>query len=540
MRHYEHDGPGARVVLPPSGRREIMGRAYEHLVLVALVSLFVILGMTSSYKQSSLAQTTPPPKPNIIFILTDDMRKDDLTDTYMPQTTTELVKKGMSFQNAFVSNPLCCPSRATIMRGQYGHNTKIWFNTNIFDPDPNVRDGGWLGYNGNGYEEDNVATHLTAAGYTTGFFGKYLNGYVADTDNTPPPGWDDWFAFKTLHYYGYDVNDNGTIKHFGSKNSDYSTDVLKGQVQDFIRANAGQSKPFFAYVAPYAPHDPARPAPRDQNTFNGIKAPRAPISFNEADVSDKPPWIQSLRRLTSDDIANIDKRHENRIESLQAVDDLVGAVVSTLGEKPGVLSNTYIVFTSDNGFHHGEHRIRQGKARPYEESVRVPLVISGPSVAAGSTTDNLVLNTDYFPTFMDLAEAGAQTPPYVDGRSLRPVLTGPAPSSWRTAILIEGRGSGSDPEIEVDRNYNAVRTSTGKYIEYEGGFRELYDLTPGTPPPPGADPNEVTNTYYSADSTVPPRPDLKARLDALRDCHTDDPTTPDIDESCQAAEGGSK
>ena len=512
-----------------------MRRAYKHLVLVALVGLFVGLGVTASSMESSLAQTVPP-KPNIIFILTDDMRKDDLTKTYMPQTTTELVEKGMSFQNAFVSNPLCCPSRATIMRGQYPHNTDIWFNTNLFDPDPNVRDGGWLGYNGNGYEADNVATNLNKdeVGYTTGFFGKYLNGYVGATDNTPPPGWDRWFALKTIHYYGYDVNDNGTIKHFGSRSTDYSTDVLNAQVQEFIRANAGQSKPFFAYVAPYAPHAPATPAPRDKNTFNGLKAPRAPLSFNEADVTDKPPWIQSLRRLTSTDIANIDQRHENRIESIQAVDDLVGAVVRTLGEKPGVLSNTYIVFTSDNGWHHGEHRIRSGKGRPYEESVRVPLVIRGPSVAAGSTTANLVLNTDYFPTFMDLAGARAQTPPYVDGRSLRPVLTGGAPSSWRTAILIEGRGSGSDPEIEVDRNYNAVRESTRKYVEYEGGFRELYDLTPG------ADPNEVTNTYYSADPTVAPRPDLKARLDALRGCHTDDPTTTDIDESCQAAEGGSK
>jgi arylsulfatase A-like enzyme len=196
--------------------------------------------------------------------------------------------------------------------------------------------------------------------------------------------------------------------------------VLNTQGQDFICTNAAPGKPpIFAYVAPYAPHDPARPGPGDQNTFNGIKAPRAPISFNEADVTDKPPWIQSLRRLTSDDIANIDQRHENRIESLQAVDDLVAGVVSTLGQQ-GVLSNTYIVFTSDNGFHHGEHRIRQGKARPYEESVRVPLVISGPGVAAGSTTDKLVLNTDYFPTFMDLAVA--QTPSYVDGRSLLPLL----------------------------------------------------------------------------------------------------------------------
>jgi len=510
-----------------------MRRAYKHLVLVALVSLFVSLGMTSSYKQSSLAQTAATTQPNIIFILTDDMRKDDLNARYMPQTTSQLVTKGMSFQNAFVSNPLCCPSRATIMRGQYGHNTKIWFNTNIFDPDPNIRDGGWLGYNGNGYEADNVATHLQHAGYRTGLFGKYLNGYSGATDNTPPLGWDRWFAFKTLHYYGYDVNDNGTIKHFGSKNSDYSTNVLNTQVQDFIRTNAAPGKPpIFAYVAPYAPHDPARPGPGDQNTFNGIKAPRAPISFNEADVTDKPPWIQSLRKLTSDDIANIDQRHENRIESLQAVDDLVAAVVSTLGQQ-GVLSNTYIVFTSDNGFHHGEHRIRQGKARPYEESVRVPLVISGPEVAAGSTTDQLVLNTDYFPTFMDLAVA--QTPSYVDGRSLRPLLhpdPGSAPPPWRTAILIEGRGSGSDPEIEVDRNYNAVRTSTRKYVEYEGGFRELYDLSPL------ADPNEVTNTYSSADPNVPPLSDLKAQLDALRGCQLqDDPTTPEVEKPCQAAEG---
>ena len=460
-------------------------------------------------------------KPNIIFIITDDMRKDDLNSTYMQQTTKQLVEKGMSFQNAFVSNPLCCPSRSTIMRGQYGHNTKIWFNSNLFDPDPNVNDGGWLGYNGNGYEKDNVATHLhDAAGYTTGFFGKYLNGYGA-AKNTPPPGWDRWFAFKTVHYYGYDVNDNGTIKHFGSKNTDYSTDVLNTQVQAFIRANAGQSKPFFAYIAPYAPHAPARPAPRHKDTFNGIKAPRAPISFNEADVTDKPPWIQSLPTLTSNDIANIDLRHENRIESLQAVDDLVGAVVRTLGEKPGVLANTYIVFTSDNGFHHGEHRIQQGKARPYEESVRVPLVIRGPDAVApappvvqpGSSTDKLVLNTDYFPTFMDLAVT--QTPSYVDGRSLLPLLKArpsDPPPPWRTAILIEGRGSGSDPEIDVDRNYNAVRTSTGKYVEYEGGFRELYNLSP--PDTPGADPNEVTNSY---NPTTPPT-NLVSRLQALKSC----------------------
>jgi N-acetylglucosamine-6-sulfatase len=253
-------------------------------------------------------------------------------------------------------------------------------------------------------------------------------------------------------------------------------------------------------------------------------------SFNEADVSDKPPWIQSQRMLTSTDIANIDQRHEDRVESLQTVDDLVAAVVGKLGAED-VLSNTYIVFTSDNGWHHGEHRIQRGKARPYEEDIRVPLVIRGPAVQPHSSTDKLVLNTDYFPTFMDLA--GAQTPTYVDGRSLLPVLTGSATTSWRTAILIEGRKHSADPEIPVDRNYNAIRTSTSKYIEYEGGSRELYNLTPG------ADPYELTNTYYSADPTVPPRRDLKARLDALKGCQPkDDPTTPEVETPCQAAEGG--
>jgi N-acetylglucosamine-6-sulfatase len=506
-----------------------MRRAYKHLVLVALVSLFVGLGMTYSYQESSLAQTAAP-QPNIVFILTDDMRKDDL-NTYMPKTTTKLVTKGMGFENAFVSNALCCPSRATIMRGQYSHNTDVWFNNNVFDPDPNVRDGGWLGYNGNGYEDENVATRLHDAGYRTGLFGKYLNGYGATTvPTTPPPGWDDWFAFKQAQYYNYDVNDNGAIRHFGTTNSDYSTDVLKREVQQFIGANATQGKPFFAYVTPSAPHAPATPAPRDRHTFDTEKAPRL-ASFNEADVSDKPPWIQSLRRLTSTDIANIDQRHENRVESLQTVDDLVAAVVGKLAAED-VLSNTYIVFTSDNGFHHGEYRIQQGKGRPYEEDIRVPLVIRGPDVQRHSSTDKLVLNTDYLPTFIDLA--GVQTPTYVDGRSLLPVLTGSTTTtSWRTAILIEGRKYSADPEIPVDRNYNGIRTSTSKYIEYEGGSRELYNLTPG------ADPNELTNTYYSADPTVPPRRDLKARLDALKGCQPqDDSTTPEVETPCQGAEGG--
>src|SRR5215212_4964621 len=360
----------------------------------------------------------------------------------------------------------------------------------------------------------------------TALIGKYLNGYKDTT--YVPPGWDYWFV-TWGEYFNYNANDNGSLKHFGTSSSDYRTAVEKRRTLAFIDASVASREPFFAYLAPKAPHLPATPAPRDRHTFDQEKAPRL-ASFNEADVSDKPPWIQSQRMLTSTDIANIDQRHEDRVESLQAVDDLVAAVVGKLGAED-VLSNTYIVFTSDNGWHHGEHRIQRGKARPYEEDIRVPLVIRGPAVQPHSSTDKLVLNTDYFPTFMDLA--GAQTPTYGDGRSLLPVLTGSATTSWRTAILIEGRKHSADPEIPVDRNYEGIRTSTSKYIEYEGGSRELYNLTPG------ADPYELTNTYYSADPTVPPRRDLKARLEALKGCQPqDDPTTPEVETPCQAAEGG--
>jgi arylsulfatase A-like enzyme len=435
-------------------------------------------------------------KPNFVFILTDDMRYDDLA--YMTKTKAELGKQGMTFTSAFVPTALCCPSRATIMRGQYTHNTGVWFNAN-------GPSGGWEGYKSRGHEEDNVATRLDAAGYRTGYFGKYLNEY----DGTAvPPHWDDWFAMPGQgEYFNYDVNDNGTMRHFGTAEGAYSTDVLSAQTQEFIGASVGAGEPFFAYVAPKAPHADHVAAPRHEQAYDGVQAPRPPTSpaFNEEDVSDKPSWIRSLPRLTTTQIANIDNMHEGRVKTLQAVDDLVGAVVTKL-DSVGALGNTYIVFTSDNGFQLGEHRT-QHKSWPYEESIHVPLLVRGPDVRADSTTDKLVLSTDFLPTFTDLA--GTTTPPYVDGRSLRPVLTESA-TSWRTAILLENRNK---------RIYSGVResaTTTSKYLEYEGGFRELYTLS--------TDPHEMSSTPTSSSA-----PSLQTRLQALKGCAAD---------SCRAAENG--
>ena len=472
------------------------------LLLSVAVSIVLISGGSGTPSREAQAITT---KPNIVFILADDMRKDDLT--YMPKTLSLLGDTGMTFSNAYVSNALCCPARATIMRGQYAHNTGVWDNIN-------GTDGGWQGYKSNNNETDNLATSLDDAGYRTALIGKYLNGYNNTTYK--PPGWDKWFATFTFDYFNYDVNDNGTIRHFGTTESAYLTDVLRKQTQSFIDPSGAvaKSKPFFAYVTPLAPHAPAQPAPRHlHTTYDGVKAPRLD-SFNEFEVLDKPPWIQSLPSLTSAQIADLDKLHEKRVETLQALDDLVEGVVSRL-QSSGRLSNTYIVFTSDNGYHLGEHRIIHGKGRPYEEDNHMPLLIRGPGVAAGSSTEELVLNTDYFPTFSELA--GIQTPSYVDGRSLQPLLTGTATdSNWRSAILLEAHQSKQGGETPT---YSGILDNSGrKYIEYEGGVREFYNLgaTPCGEPTNnlGADPCELTNIY---DPATPPD-DLAARLQVLKSC----------------------
>jgi N-acetylglucosamine-6-sulfatase len=476
------------------------------VVVSASVALAVGLLFSGTYSGISAdlrkaAAQTVPARPNIVFILTDDMRKDDLR--YMPKTSTLLEQEGMSFENAFVSNALCAPSRATIMRGQYSHQNGVWSNSAT--DSPTTRIGGWQAYQEKGNEEDNVATRLQGAGYRTGLFGKYMNRYAHTTYK--PLGWDRWFAVSTSgdpSYFNYDVNDDGTIWHYGANDSDYMTDVLSSKTNAFIANSAPLSQPFFAYVAPIAPHAPATPAPRDAHTFDGVEGPRY-SSFDEAVISDKPPWIRQLPRLTSDRVSDIDNSHENRVESLQAVDDMVQGVVRTLRDAHE-MRNTYIFFTSDNGFHLGEHRIPTQKWRPYEEDVNIPLLVRGPDVAKGSTTYKMALNTDYLPTFTGLADA--QTPAYVDGRSLEPVLRGTV-TSWRSAVLLEA-AAGYSP------SYRGIRTiSTGgvpkrKYVEYSGGVRELYDLD--------SDPRERTN-HYALSSPV--AQSLAARLQNLKGCAGD-------------------
>src|SRR5829696_1897302 len=315
-------------------------------VTVSVALAFAVLLVSGVWGSAAREAAGATAKPNIVFILADDMRRDDLR--YMPKTRSVLGNKGMSFSNAFVSNPLCCPTRATIMRGQYAHNTGVWTNKGS--------SGGLQAYRNEGNEKDNMATRLDAAGYRTGLFGKYLNEYSGTSDK--PRGWDRWFAHTGgSQYYDYKINDDGRILHYGSTSADYETDVIADHAKTFIGTSAKAGEPFFAFVAPRAPHSPATPATRDQHAYDGLKAQRLP-SFNEKNVSDKPPWIRKLPMLSDAKKAKIDNRAEKRAETLQSLDDLVAGIVSRLNDRH-VLSKTYIFFTSDNGWHAGEHRMEE-------------------------------------------------------------------------------------------------------------------------------------------------------------------------------------
>ena len=316
---------------------------------------------------------SPTNRPNILFILTDDL--DYASVFKMPQIRSQLIEEGASFEKAFVSYPVCCPSRATILTGLYAHNHDVRTN----EPP----EGGFEKFYSEGLEENTIAVRLQEGGYKTAFFGKYLNGYPGDEASTYiPPGWNEWYGkhrYREHQPYRYKINENGEVVSYDNNTEDYYTDVLSGQATDFVRRSAEDSRPFFMSVAPTAPHGPATPAERHKGAFAGEQAPRHP-SFDEEDVSDKPTYVSSLKRISEEEASAIDDYYRKRLESMLAVDEMVGSLIQEL-EAAGKLENTYIFFTSDNGWEQGEHRLQKGKARPYEESVQVPLFVRGPGVA---------------------------------------------------------------------------------------------------------------------------------------------------------------
>jgi arylsulfatase A-like enzyme len=413
-------------------------------------------------------------RPSIVLILTDDQRWDELRAIRgpngpilpMPVVTSKLVRRGVAFSNAFVVNPVCCPSRSSILTGEYSHTTGVYTN--------NHRDGGFPAFRPR--EASTIATLLQSSGYRTGLFGKYLNLYApAGRKGYVPPGWDTWVAFASdgAAYYDYVLNVDGRPRYRGHRAADYSTDVIARSATSFIRSTKG---PLFVYFAPTAPHSPPVPAPRDVHRYSWLR-PLRPRSYNEADLSDKPAWLRGHPSLGPAARARLDRLRRLRFQSLRDVDRAVGSILGALRDT-GRLHNTMIVFMSDNGFLLGEHRLG-GKQYPYEESIRVPMVIRYDPLTTSPRVDgHPVLNIDLAPTWAELAGVKPVAP---DGRSLFRLLENQTPS-WRGSFLVEHL----DNEVpKRPPTYCAVRTGRFILVAYDTGEEELYDLR--------ADPAELHN-----------------------------------------------
>ncbi len=451
------------------------------------------------------ATATPTPatagqKPNIVFVLLDD--GEDAMVSNFAGFKSAFIDKGVRFTNAFATTPLCGPSRANILAGEFTHNTGVIGNVGGSSGYP-----GWLA---GGFDNNNIGPWLKAAGYKTGIFGKYQNDYPTGSAETiVPPGWDDWrvvMSDRVASNDDYTMNENGVLRVYSASTGGYQTDILSERMQSFIRGTeANDAQPFFAFLSLGAPHPPTQPAARHLNAFPGATAPRT-AAFNEADVSDKPQWFRDQTPLMDGPtIAGIDEDYRGSLQALLAVQDAMDLLFQTL-DQLGEASNTYVFFTSDNGLHRGEHRLRGGKNTAYEESIRMPLFVRGPGVPAGRVVEHLAGLLDLAPTF--LALAGAPIPPSVDGMSLAPLLGSSPPglSAWRQEMLIEHPGGAGLP-IQIP-GYYGVRTQTELYVEYDNGENEYYDLK--------TDPLQLENLARRASSSTLSR--LSARVAALRGC----------------------
>jgi N-acetylglucosamine-6-sulfatase len=437
-------------------------------------------------------------RPNVIVITTDDQ---DKSLEGMTNVLGLLSAQGTTFTNSYAEFPLCCPSRATFLTGQYAHNHGV-----LTSDSPEA-------YNSlQGVET--LPVWLRKAGYRTAMVGKYLNGYgVNDSLAEPvgdkkeiPPGWSDWYALtggSDQRRYRYKLNENGDVKSYGTGPGNYVTDVLGARAVDFVKRRAPNPKPFFLWFTPTAPHgenglplgasrDPT-PAPRHLGRYEGAVAPRTP-NFDEADVSDKPQFVRDKPQLTQEDLSEIDRRHRGRLESLLAVDDAVKRIVGRV-RKAGDMRKTYVIFTSDNGLQMGAHRLLN-KAFLYEESTRVPLVIRGPGFPAGTTREQLVSNVDLAPTIVALTKAKPGL--IMDGRSLVPFAADGGYGAGREALL---------ESFQTDSF--AIRRGDYIYIEHDTDELELYDLA--------EDPFQL-ESLHEVPGELPLISELSARLADLRDC----------------------
>ena len=380
---------------------------------------------------------------NLLLILSDDQRIDTLGA--MPKTTALL---GTSYTQSRATTPLCCPSRASILTGQYASAHGV--HTNVSP------DGGFAAFD----DTTTIATVLHNAGYKTGLVGKYLNGYPNTPTPYVPPGWDTWRVLAgdgATNKYNYRLTDvqDGVVaptQTYGTGAANYNTDVLSQKAVDFLMGTeANDSQPWFLMVAPVAPHAPYQPAPRHAKA-PVILPPTSP-ALNEADVSDKPTYVRNMPLLTANQLASLVTERRNELRSLMAVDEMVQRLHDVLVVNDE-WSDTLVIYTSDHGLQRGEHRLMR-KDVPYEESLRVPFLTNRPAI----DTSALVLNIDIAPT---LAAAAGVVLPGAHGVDIAAGVT-------RTDFLVQGWSQWAGV-------YVALHTGNTIFISYFTGKKEYYDL----------------------------------------------------------------
>lgn len=417
-------------------------------------------------------------RPNIIVIFTDDQPYH--TVNYMPVVKNTLMAQGVVFDNGFVTTPLCCPSRSSILTGQYAHNHQVYTNRMPLGGAQKFKDASTL------------AVWMHDSGYLTAYFGKYLNGYEdIDPNGYIPPGWDEWVSFlgknlssdedagKLQYYFNFSMTENGIPVEYPRSGKNFSADVITRKAVSFI--DTARDAPFMMFVAYYNPHSPYVTAPRHKDLFRSNSdwewMQYRPPNFNEENIKDKPAYIGDLSPLSAEDI---DIAHRQILRSLISVDDGVATILDML-DQTHLSEKTIIVFMSDNGMTLGDHRFGVTKNCPYEACVKVPFVVYAPAYYAHRVDTHLVANIDLAPTIAQWG--GASIPNTVDGMSMVPLLEDPS-AQWRDQILFEHWPTEEGVGSMIPEFYS-IRTAEWKYTEYSTGEVELYNLI--------SDPYELVN-----------------------------------------------
>lgn len=451
-------------------------------------------------EESAVEPATVSDIENVVVILADDM--DWALFDGVPRLAA-LKEQGTTLSNFVVTDSLCCPSRASILTGQYVHNHGVLSNSP-------ATGGGWVTFRDNGLEENCIGTWLQDAGVSTALVGKYLNGYgkAPRSKRHLPPGWDHFVTSTSGNraYVGYDyeLNRNGTISKYADGPEDFLNDVLTDDATQWLSET---TEPFFLLFSSYNPHVPAPSSARNAGSHAGATVPK-PAAFNARGRAE-PSWLRATPALTERGIARLDRLWTRRLESAESIADTYEQVVAEL-ERSGRLDSTLIIVTSDNGYHAGARRLPTGKQTPFWEDSVVPAVLIGPGIPKGETIDAMTSTIDLGPTIADLM--GTQAPAWADGRSLVPLLEDPAGTPWRTGVLLESLSKAlpGDPDYTgFDAPvFHALRTAGWLYVEYSGGEVGLYDRV--------NDPAEINNVVGLTSPLVVSR--LRTQLRALAAC----------------------